>query len=56
MKSNIVKMCLCAFFLIGGMMFARAMQEDYISIKQSVGAFSLSSDGRFATICEDTAD
>lgn len=56
MKSNIVKMCLCAFFFIGGMIFARAMQVDYISFKPSVGAFSLSADGRVATICVDTAD
>ena len=50
MKSNIVKMCLCAFFFIGGMIFARAMQVDYVSFKPSVGAFSLSADGRVATI------
>ena len=46
MKSNIVKMCLSAFFFIGGMIFARAMQVDYVSFKPSVGAFSLSADGR----------
>lgn len=56
MKSNIVKMCLSAFFLIGGMIFARAMQVDYVSFKPSVGAFCLSADGRVATICVDTAD
>ena len=56
MKSNAVKIILCTFFFIGGMMFARAMQVDYISFKPSVGAFSLSADGRVATICVDTAD
>ena len=45
MKSNAVKIILCTFFFIGGMMFARAMQVDYISFKPSVGAFSLSADG-----------
>ena len=33
MKSNAVKIILCTFFFIGGMMFARAMQVDYISFK-----------------------